>query len=324
MIWLGVTLALPVLMLLACLSPRLRLRMTGWLAIASLPGLAAALFASDASLDLPPLFWRLRLSLDLPAAILLGTAALLWIAAGVYAAAWLRDDPRRGRLAVWWLLTLTGSLGVFMAADLVSFYLLFSLVSLAAYGLIIEGRAPDAQRVALIYVALAIFGEALLLLGFVMLAESISGESLLIRDVVAALPVSPWRNASLALIILGFGVKLGMAPFHVWMPITYRTAPIPAAAVLSGAAVKAGVIGLIRFLPFGVALPGWGTVLMVLGFISAFYGVLIGLRQSNPRVVLACSSISQMGVVAAVFGSGLAAGMAALPWSPRSTPRIIR
>jgi len=308
MIWLGATLALPLLMLLACLSSVVRARMAGWLAIAPLPGLAAALFASDASLDLPPLLWRLRLSLDLPSAILLGTAALLWTAAGVYAAAWFRDDPRGGRIAVWWLLTLTGSLGVFMAADLVSFYLLFSLVSLAAYGMIIEGRTPDAQRVGLIYVAFAVFGEALLLLGFVMLAESISGKSLLLRDVVAALPTSPWRNASLALIILGFGVKLGMAPFHPWMPITYRTAPIPAAAVLSGAAVKAGVIGLIRFLPLGVALSGWGAVLVALGFISAFYGVLIGLRQSNPRVVLACSSISQMGVVAALFGAGLMAG----------------
>ena len=54
MILLGATLALPLLMLLACLSSTLRVRMTGWLAIAPIPGLAAALFASDASLDLPP------------------------------------------------------------------------------------------------------------------------------------------------------------------------------------------------------------------------------------------------------------------------------
>ena len=62
-----------------------------------------------------------------------------------------------------------------------------------------------------------------------------------------------WSSARryLGWIILGFGVKLGMVPFHVWMPVTYRTAPIPAAAVMSGAAVKAGVIGLIRFLPLG-------------------------------------------------------------------------
>ena len=244
MMWLAATLLLPLAMLFACLSRRLRYRMSNWLAVAAVPGLGAALFAPEASLDLPPILLRLRLSLDLPSAILLGVAALLWIAAGVYAAAWLRDDARRGRIAVWWLATLTGSLGVFMAADLVSFYLLFSMVSLAAYGMIVEGRTPDAQRVGLIYVALAVFGEALLLMAFVMLAQSGPDSGFLIRDAVAALPASPWRNAILALTIGGFGVKLGMVPFHVWMPITYRTAPIPAAAVLSGAAVKAGVIGL--------------------------------------------------------------------------------
>jgi formate hydrogenlyase subunit 3/multisubunit Na+/H+ antiporter MnhD subunit len=305
MIWLAATLLLPLAMLFACLSRRLRYRMSNWLAVAAVPGLGAALFAPEASLDLPPVLFRLRLSLDPPSAILLGVAALLWIAAGVYAAAWLQDDSRRGRIAEWWLLTLTGSLGVFMAADLVSFYLLFSMVSLAAYGLIIEGRAADAQKVGLIYVALAVFGEALLLMAFVMLAQSGPGDGLLIRDAVAALPASPWRDTILALIIGGFGVKLGMVPFHVWMPITYRTAPIPAAAVLSGAAVKAGVIGLLRFLPLGLALPDWGNVLATLGFVSAFYGVLIGVTQTNPRMVLAFSSVSQMGVIAAVFGMGL-------------------
>jgi formate hydrogenlyase subunit 3/multisubunit Na+/H+ antiporter MnhD subunit len=77
--------------------------------------------------------------------------------------------------------------------------------------------------------------------------------------------------------------------------------------VLSGAAVKAGVIGLIRFLPFESALPGWGEALAVFGLFSAFYGVAIGITQQNPKTVLAYSSTSQMGVIAAVLGMGLAA-----------------
>ena len=55
-------------------------------------------------------------------------------------------------------------------------------------------------------------------------------------------------------------MKIGMIPFNGWMPLTYSAAPIPAAAVLSGAGVKAGVIGLIRFLPLGVRLEGWGML----------------------------------------------------------------
>ncbi|VFU07679.1 membrane protein of unknown function [Methylocella tundrae] len=72
--------------------------------------------------------------------------------------------------------------------------------------------------------------------------------------------------------------------------------------------MKAGVIGMIRFLPLGAALPGWGETLAAIGLFSAFYGVAIGVTQQNPKTVLAYSSISQMGVIAAVLGMGLAAG----------------
>ncbi len=92
------------------------------------------------------------------------------------------------------------------------------------------------------------------------------------------------------------------------MPLAYAAAPVPAAAVLSGAGVKAGVIGFLHFPPFDSAMPVAGEVLAVLGFFSAFYGVAIGLLQSRPASVLAYSSISQMGVIAGVLGMGLAAG----------------
>jgi multicomponent Na+:H+ antiporter subunit A len=305
---LGIALGLPVAMLLACLSPRLKTRMPALLALAPVPALAAALLASGGVLELPPILPGLRLALDVPGAILLGVAALLWIAAGLYASVWLRGRPDGGRFALWWLLTLTGSIGVFMAADLVSFYLMFSMVSLAAYGLIVDDGTPRARRYGLIYVALAVLGEAFLLMAFVLLAQATRGDSLLIRDAVAALPASPWRDSTLALLILGFGVKIGLVPFHVWMPLAYRAAPIPAAAVLSGAAVKAGVIGLIRFLPLDTALSGWGEALAAAGLFAAFYGVAIGVTQSNAKSVLAFSSVSQMGVIAAVLGMALAAG----------------
>lgn len=305
---LGAALALPLAMLLACLSSRLRARMPALLAIAPVPALAAALLGSGGTLALPQMLLRLRFALDVPGALLLGTAALLWIAAGIYASGWLRDRPGGGRFVAWWLLTLSGSIGVFIAADLVSFYLVFSMVSLAAYGLIVDDGTPRARRNGLIYVALALLGEAFLLMAFVLLAQSIAADSLLICDAVAALPTSPWRTSILILLILGFGAKIGLAPFHVWMPLAYRAAPIPAAAVLSGAAVKAGVIGLIRFLPLDVSTPVWGEALVAIGLFSAFYGVAIGITQRNPKTVLAYSSVSQMGVIATVLGTGLAVG----------------
>jgi formate hydrogenlyase subunit 3/multisubunit Na+/H+ antiporter MnhD subunit len=300
---------IPLAMLLACASRRLRAAMPRLLPLAPVPALLAALFLAGGAppVRFPPPF-RMTLELDTAAAMLLGAAALLWIIAGAYAAVDLRGKANAGRFAEWWLLTLTGSIGVFMTADLVSFYLAYSIVSLAAYGLVVHDGGAAERRAATVYVALAVLGEAFLLLAFVFLAESSLGGSLMIRDAVAALPASPWRDAALVLLLLGFGLKIGLVPGHVWMPLAYRAAPIPAAAALSGAAVKAGIIGLIRFLPFGTAMPGWGETLAAIGMLSALYGVAVGITQDNPKTVLAYSSVSQMGLLAAVLGMGWAVG----------------
>ena len=301
--------AAPLIMLLTCASGRIRDRVPSLLALAPAPALAAALLApSSTTLVLPEPPFRMTLALDLPGAMLLGAAALLWIVAGAYASAYLRGDVNAGRFAEWWLLTLTGNIGVFITADLVTFYLTFSMVSLAAWGLIVHDGTPGGRRAGIVYVALAVLGEAFLLMAFVFLASASTNGSLSIRDALSALPTSPWRDATLVLLILGFGVKIGLVPGHVWMPLAYTAAPVPAAAVLSGAAVKAGVIGFIRFLPLGGAMPEWGAVLAVAGISSAFYGILVGITQPNPKTVLAYSSVSQMGLLAAALGMGLAAG----------------
>ena len=304
-------LATPVAMLLACVSRAARARMPALLALAPVPALAAALFAPASTplvLFPPPL--RMTLTLDRPGAILLGAAALLWITASAYAAVYLRGEPNAGRFVEWWLLTLSGSLGVFMAADLVSFYLTYSVVSLAAWGLIAHDGTTESRRAGAVYLAFAVLGEAFLLMAFVFMAMATPNGNLLIRDAVAALPASPWRGAALTLLLLGFGLKIGLVPGHGWMPLAYRAAPFPAAAALSGAAVKAGIIGLIRFLPLGVALPGWGEALAAAGLLSAFYGAALGITQDDPKTVLAYSSVSQMGLLAAAIGMGWAAGNA--------------
>jgi len=306
---LSAALALPIAMLLACLWRRWRERLPSLLWLAPLPALAASLSGTGG----PPLMFGkapflVTVALDVPGAMLLGVAGLLWIAAGVYASSFLLVYPPRIRFSVCWLLTLIGNIGVFITADLASFYLAFALVSIPAYGLIVRDGTVRAQRAGAIYLALTLLGENFLLIGFVLLAAGVPGGSLMIRDCVAALPSSPWRDATIALLTAGFGLKAGLVPLHVWMPVTYRAAPIPAAAVLSGAAVKAGVIGLIRFLPLGQELFEWGAILAIVGLLSAFYGVVVGITQANPKTVLAYSSVSQMGLIAAVLGVGLANG----------------
>jgi formate hydrogenlyase subunit 3/multisubunit Na+/H+ antiporter MnhD subunit len=302
------SLAAPLALLCACFVRRWRPTALALQWLAPIPSLAAGVIgmsSAPVTCDLPALGFTLRL--DPSGALLLAVAALLWIA--VSAAVWRNRRPDN-RFGVSWLLTMTGNIGVFIAGDLVSFYLVYALVSIPAYGLFAFSDDTERKRAGAVYMAFTILGEALLLLAFAMLVAGEPHGSTLIADVMNALPASPWRDAALGLIIAGFGMKIGMIPFNGWMPLTYNAAPVPAAAVLSGAGVKAGVIGLIRFLPLDVPLEGWGGALAAIGFLSAFYGVAYGLTQRNPKVILAYSSISQMGVVTAGLGMALVNGHA--------------
>jgi multicomponent Na+:H+ antiporter subunit A len=305
---LAAALVVPPGMLLACLWPRALNRMPSLLAFAPIPALAAVLLVADDPLVVGTARLHLTFALDRPGAVLLGVAALLWIASGAYASQYMQDRPNRGRFAVCWLMTLTGCIGVFLSADMVSFYFLLALLSLGACGLVIHHETRRAWRAGAIYIGLALLAEAFLLMAFVLLATQIPGDSLLIRDAAAALPTSPHRDLILALLIAGLGMKAGLVPFHFWMPLAYSAAPMPASAVLSGAVVKASILGMIRFLPLETALPDWGTALAAAGLFAALYGVVIGITQRNPKVVLAYSSVSQMGFIVAVIGMGMIAG----------------
>lgn len=302
------TLAFPLVLAVACLKLRTPASCLSLLPLAPIPGLLAAVFASGEMLEIAPPPIHLMLALDMPGSLLLGGAALLWTGAGLYAREYMCRERNLTGFSVGWLLTLTGSLGCFLVADIASFYLVFSLVSLSAYWLISHEGTPAANRAALIYMILAIAGEAVLLLGFVMLATIANDANPLIADAVAMVSASPWRDATIGLLVLGFGLKMGLIPVHVWMPLAHPVAPMPASAVLSGIVVKAGVIGLIRFMPLDAGLAGWGTALMAIGLGTAFYAVAVGIVQQHPKTVLAYSTVSQMGFVAALIGAGLAAG----------------
>lgn len=308
-ILLAAAIGLPLLLLLACASSKLRTLLPSLLPFAPIPALAAALFAQKGPmLTLGTGIAALRFSLDLPGAMLLGTAAVLWIFAGVYTTHVLRERPDSCGLIIPWLMTLTGCIGVFLAADLIGFYFLLAVLSVGASGLVLQGKWPQAIGASAIYLGVALFAEAIFLAGLILLARAVPNGSLLIRDAAAALPSSPWRDATLLLLLTGLGIKAGLVPLHFWMPLAYGTAPIPAAAVMSGAAVKASILGMIRFLPLGVALPEFGHPLAILGLVGAFYGVAVGITQSRPEIVLAYSSVSQMGFLVALIGMGLAGG----------------
>lgn len=269
-----------------------------------------AIFTAILSIDAPALILGnsripIAFSLDLPGAILLGASAILWIASAFYAQNLLKGQAGAERFSVCWLMTLAGCMGVYLAADMVSFYGLLALLSVGASCLVMLDGSPRSQNAAMTYLGIALFAETFLLLAFILLATITPNSSLWISDASAALAESPWRNTIIALLFIGFGMKAGLVPTHFFMPKAYSIAMLPVAAVLSGAVIKASILGLIRFLPQHIALPDWGMAMTAIGLFGALYGVAIGLTQKDPKTILAYSSVSQMGLIIATIGMGI-------------------
>jgi formate hydrogenlyase subunit 3/multisubunit Na+/H+ antiporter MnhD subunit len=267
-------------------SRKLGLQLVPW---APLPALLLVLAAPiPYEFDLPWLLLGARLGLDETGRVFLLFTALIWLAAGGFARAWLTHDERRHVFAGFFLLAQAGNLGVCLALDAVSFYGFFALMSFAAYGLIVHDRSPAARHAGRVYLVLALAGEMLILTGLLLAADATH------------------MSAAVACLILGFGVKTGLPLLHVSLPLAYAATPIPGAAVLAGAMIKAGLLGWLRFLPLGeTALPGAGSALMLAGLLAIFYGVALGLTQRQPGALLAYSSISQMGYFSLALGAGL-------------------
>jgi len=261
----------------------------------------AAPAAPPSALEWPQLLLGLRFGLDGLGTVFLLLAGLLWSLAGWAAHRYHRHDDRRHALWGFWLAALSGNLWLIVAQDAIGFYAGFALMSFAAYGLVVHARSAAAWRAGRVYLIMAVLGEALLLAG--LLLRVAGSESL-------ALPLAGngGQHASLAtaLIFLGFGVKAGVLGLHLWLPLAHPVAPTPASAVLSGVMIKVGLLGWMRFLPLGAEpWPLLGAAALLLGLLAALIAVLIGLTQRQPKVLLAYSSISQMGFMTLGIGAAL-------------------
>ncbi|PMR69507.1 hypothetical protein CR158_10160 [Halomonas heilongjiangensis] len=256
---------------------------------------------------------------------LLAFTALLWGLAGFHARGYLAPEQARleagdgsagGRLqrfALLWPLTLAGNLLLIVAEDIASFYLGFAVMTFAAYGLVVHAGTRDARVGGLAYLVMAVLGEGLILAGLLWAAGSAGTLTLGgLREAIAAAQQGVWMAV---LLWLGFGVKAGVAGLHLWLPLAHPVAPTPASAVLSGAMVKAGLVGWLGSLPLGdpgagEAFARLGRVMLVAGLLAALGAALYGVCQRHPKAVLAYSSVSQMGMITALVAMGLIAPMA--------------
>lgn len=229
------------------------------------------------------------------------------------------------------LLLAAGMYGVFLARDLVLFFIFFEITLIPMFFLIgiwgYYGREKAATRF-LIYNGL---GSAAMLLSFLMLIatlgySAVNGDSGVLLtfsgnyDVLLANLTDPdalanqsaqlvgqadyllsdnMRWGAFILLLIAFGIKVPIFPFHTWMLRVHTEAPPSIVMIHSGILLKMGVYGIIRFgaTLFPAQLDSWSTIIAILGVINILYGAILACVQTEFKLVLAYSSISHMGIV---------------------------
>lgn len=203
--------------------------------------------------------------------------------------------------------------GLFLTGDVFSFYVFFELSMVSSFVLASYGKEQRQIRDALTFTVVNLLGSVILLSALAALYH-VTG-TLSMRGVAA------WTDAAepgsviliAALVLVAFGVKLGLFPFHFWVPAVYRGTHPAVAAILSGVIANIGGYGLLRFGGEILAreLRMASLALFGLGAASILYGGVLALSRKTPAEVLAYSSISQAGYILIALGIGGHLGFAA-------------
>jgi hydrogenase-4 component B len=264
---------------------------------------------------------RIIFKVDMLSYIMALMTSFVWFFASIYAFGYMFHEKHRTRFYAFMMLTLGGTLGTVMAGDLLSLFIFFEIMSFSAYVLVAHTQTKEAMEAGFNYIYLATFGGLCLLMG-VLLYSSATGtmEILPMADVLNQLGFS--KYVMFFLFLLGFGIKAGVIPLHIWLPKAHPVAPTPASALLSGVMIKIGAYGILRvsthmyFQSTNTYFEGesqriiWplstgiGYFLIWLGIVTMVVGVFMALQQSHAKKMLAYHSISQMGYI--VMGIGVA------------------
>ena len=195
---------------------------------------------------------------------------------------------------------------VFAAADVVTFLFAWELMSLATAALVTtEHQSRASRRAAFLYLVMSHIGTGCLIAGFLILAGR-AGSPAFPAVLAGNLIAGTARDGIFVLFFLGFGVKAGILPLHIWLPEAHPAAPSSISALMSAVLITAGIYGLFRVCGFGLGVPAirWGLTLMSAGTLSAILGVLYALTQNDVKRLLAYSTIENAGII--VLGLGAA------------------
>jgi NADH-quinone oxidoreductase subunit M len=195
-----------------------------------------------------------------------------------------------------------GLAGVFMATDLVLFYVFWEAMLIPAYFLLWifgEGERPD--RAALKFVLYTLAGSLLMLVGVI--GEYVAtGKQTFDLATLATLAPSPSIQFALFFVFaLAFAIKTPLFPFHSWLPDAYMAAPTPMLITFAGVMGKAGAYGFLRIavplFPQPVDWWDWRWVIPVLAVAAIIWGALMAIASRDMKLLVAYSSVSHMGFI---------------------------
>ena len=240
-------------------------------------------------------------------------ATFLWIMTLLFSKQYFHHHKNLIRYFVFYFATFAAVLGVFFAADLMTLFLFFEIMSFTSYVWVAQEETEAALRASKTYLAVAVIGGLSMLMGLFMLDHAFG--TLLIselRDSAFAFLAGEGGNfgnrqtylyTAAALLTVGFGAKAGVFPLHIWLPKAHPAAPAPASALLSGMLTKCGIFGMLLVnchILFADA--SWGRVTLILGTITMVLGAVSALFSIDIKRTLACSSVSQIGFITLGIG----------------------
>lgn len=253
------------------------------------------------------------LQLDALSALFLALLSLIGGVGALYARQYW-DDKEHPRSApagrVWWCVLLLGLGLILLVRNGLHFLMAWELFAIAGYFLVtLDRRSPAVREAGWLYLAASHLATLCLFAFFGLWAARTGSWDLgPMRERVELAPLF-W------LALVGFGVKAGMFPLHVWLPAAHANAPSHVSAMLSGVTLKIGVYGLVRFGGWLPVPDSAGWVVAALGAISAVLGVAFALGQHDLKRLLAYHSVENIGIILLGLGVGMvAAGREAAPW----------
>lgn len=231
-------------------------------------------------------------------------AAFMWMMTLLFSKEYLAHEKHPARYYLFQLITLGVTVGVFLSADLFTAFIFFEIMSFTSYVWVVQEETKEAIRAAETYLAVAVIGGLVLLMGLFLLDWKL--QTLEMSELLAAAEAcgdKEWLYIAGACTLFGFGAKAGAFPLHIWLPKAHPAAPAPASALLSGILTKSGIFGILA-VSCNIFLydKKWGTLLLLLGLCTMFGGALLAVFSVDFKRTLACSSMSQIGFILTGIG----------------------